>query len=366
MDARVADTGVTKTLMLAVDRGVHGAPAPAAVTPAAVPSSTIGTLTFEGAPTLPDATLLAAVGLDVASPYDPVAVEGARNRLVALYRREGFATAAVTVRPNFDPETRMVDVAFVVAEGPRRVLGEIVVAGNRAIHSDVVIRSLGLEVGAPLRAEDVLRARSRVFNTGLFRRIDIASEPIDEGRARLRVVVEEWPAARLRYGFVVAEERPEDDLNGRELVPGISADLTRRTLFGRAMTIGTAVNWQRRERRGRAFLNAPTFMTLPLESSLIGERSREEFQAATLVTDRASITWEQRARVARKLNLSYSYTFERNHTFDTRSIDPGELAFDITVNIWADMTTLRVIYMQSNWAVCTEHNSCFISRIWRY
>jgi len=163
-------------------------------------------------------------------------------------------------------------------------------------------------------------ARSRTANPAR------SAERVTVRSLRLRVTVEEWPAARLRYGFVVAEERPETNIEGRELVPGLSADLTRRTLFGRPIAVGGAVELQRRERRGRTFLNAPTFLGLPLESSLIAERSREEFQAASLVTNRSRVTWEQRTRVASNLTLSYAYTFERAHTVDTDPTDTGGLA----------------------------------------
>jgi outer membrane protein insertion porin family len=204
----------------------------------------------------------------------------------------------------------------------------------------VIRRALDMSEGDPLRADEVVQARTRVFNTGLFRRIDVASEPSTAAAAdatmtamRLRVTVEEWPAVRLRYGLVVAEERPEDKLEGRELVPGVSADVTRRMLFGRPVGIGTAVSLQRRDQRGRVFVNTPTLFSLPIETSLIGERSREQFQAVSLVTYRDSVAWEQRSRIARNLTLSYAYTFERNHTFDTDPNEGDEFAFDITVNI---------------------------------
>lgn len=150
---------------------------------------------------------------------------------------------------------------------------------------------------------------------------------------RVRVTVEEWPALRLRYGFQVAEERPEGEIEGRELVPGLTADLTRRTLLGRPIAIGTAVALQRREQRGRVFVNAPTLLGWPIESSLIAERSREEFPAVTRLTERNSVSWEQRTRVARNLTLSYSYRFDRDHTFDTAASRDDPFAFDITVNI---------------------------------
>ena len=311
------------------------------VTVDAGPAFWIGRVTFDGAGRMADDALREAAALAEGMAYDPASVTAARDRLVALYRREGFPSATVTARPEIRTDAPEVSVTFAVVEGARQVLSEVVVAGNRAIDADVIVRALGLELEAPLRAEDLLRARTRVFDTGLFRRVDLASEPSspEPGGAvvpiRLRITVEEWPALRLRYGFQVAEERPEASIEGRDLVPGLSADLTRRTLFGRAITAGGVVEWQRRERRGRAFLNTGTLFGLPIGSSLIAERAREEFTAVTLVTDLSSITWEQRARVARNLSLSYAYKFERDHTFDTTPAQPDDPIgpFNITINI---------------------------------
>ena len=97
------------------------------------------------------------------------------------------------------------------------MLGDAVVTGNRAIDADVIVRTLGLEPGEPVTPEDLLQARTRVLDMGLFRRVDVVSEaaPESAGRARrrrrlpirLRITVEEWPALRLRYGFQVAEDQ---------------------------------------------------------------------------------------------------------------------------------------------------------------
>ena len=114
--------------------------------------------------------------------------------------------------------------------------------------------------------------------------------------------------------------------------PGLSADVTRRTLFGRAITVGGAFGAQRRERLGRVFLNAPTMLGLPVESLLALEQSHESVTSASSVSDISSIAWEQRANVASRFQLWSSYSFERNHTFDPTTID-DPLGFDVTVNI---------------------------------
>ena len=324
----------------------------------------LSSVSFTGGERLPVASLRETAGLVEGTPFDAVGPEAARERLIALYRREGFPTPSVTAvvgpttlphragaagtplsgRPGEPEKARpisnsLVDVTFTIDEGPRQILTEVEVTGNRAIDADVIVLALALDVNQPLRAAESLQARSRVFDTGLFRRVDVTVEAVEAGDGdtrpmRLRVTVEEWPALRLRYGLQVAEERPEGQVEGRDLVPGLSADLTRRTLFGRAIAVGGAVELQRRERRGRAFVNAPTLAGWPIESSLVLERSREHFAAVTLVTDRQGIAWEQRTRVARALSLSYSYRFERNHTFETEApLNPDFPVFDITINI---------------------------------
>ena len=320
-----------------------GAMATVPVTVDAGPLFTIDSVTFEGGDSLPADTQRETAAVMEGMPYDPAETDRARERLLARYRREGFASPVVIVKQNVSADTPRVGLTFAIEPGVRQVLSEVVVSGNRSIDPDVVVRALGLTVGAPLRAEESLQARRRVFDTGLFRRVDVSPEVIEpfdvrSGQAgeqpmRMRVTVEEWPALRLRYGFQVAEERPEGEIEGRELVPGVTADLTRRTLFGRAVALGGAMALQRREQMGRVFLNAPTLRGWPIESSLVAEHSREEFAAVTLLTERNSLSWEQRTRVGGNLTLSYAYRFDRDHTFETNPDPNDPLAFDVTINI---------------------------------
>ena len=150
---------------------------------------------------------------------------------------------------------------------------------------------------------------------------------------RIRVAVEAWPALRLRYGFEVAEERPESNPNGRALRPGLTADLTRRTLFGRAVSLTGVLQYERRQNTARALLNAPTLMALPIQSSLVLERVHQATEGTSFVSDRNGVSWEQRVRTRGNFTLSYSYRFDRDHTFDTRPSTGSGLDFDITVNV---------------------------------
>jgi outer membrane protein assembly factor BamA len=107
--------------------------------------------------------------------------------------------------------------------------------------------------------------------------------------------------------------------------------LTRRTLFGRAITVGAAARYENLSRLGRLFMSTPTLFSRQVQTSLTLERSREESRTVTLVTDRTTAAWEQRGRWSR-LTLSYGLRFERNRTFDTQPLDPT-FPFDLTVHI---------------------------------
>jgi len=303
------------------------------------PSVRIGMVAIDGARVLPVYDLENVAGFMTGAPYDPLAVDAARDRLVAFYRQRGFPLAMVTPAATVRPSEPRADIRFTIQEGPRQTIGDVVVSGNSGVDADVITRAMGLTIGGPMYPDDLVRARSQVFDTGLFRRVDVTTEEIERAPGgdislepmRVRVVVEAWPALRLRYGFVVTEERSETSLESRQVVPGLSADVTRRTLFGRAVSVGGAVEYQRRERSTRGFLSASTLMSLPIQSTLAIERASKEF-AAGRTADTSSISLGQQANLVDDLSLSLAYTFERNHTVVAASV-PGFPDFDVSTAI---------------------------------
>jgi outer membrane protein assembly factor BamA len=301
---------------------------------------TLGDVQFKGAESLDVARLRESTALDAGSPYDPAAVEEARTRVTRLLRDDGYADAAVSLTPAADETTHTVSMAFTIVPGPRQILRDVTVEGNRSIDTDVITRALDVTVGEPIGVNSWLPARARLFDTALFQRADVKLEPLSDTPAspgerpmRMVVTVQEWPALRVRYGIGISEEHSQTEINGRDLVPGLSADITRRTLFGRAITIGGAAEYQRLQRLGRVFLTTPTLFGLPVESVMTLERRREDLAGETLLSSRSSVTWEQRVRVTNPLRLSYSFKFERNHVFEKNPIpDPLFPPFDTTVN----------------------------------
>lgn len=305
----------------------------------------LATVAFDGVNGLPEPTVRNAFPLAAGDRFPPGRIERARQQLETRYRRSGFTEATVAVTTEVHRDTAQVDLLVSIDEGPRHVLRDVVIAGATRTHRNLVGRTLKLDVGQPVDLAEWYTARSRLYDTGVFRRVEIEEEPIADGKSsasetseqpvRANVSVEELPSWRARYGVQISDQTaPASEM--RQFALGLSGDVAYRNLFGRAMSAGAATRYDANFRTVRTFLTAPALVGRPITSNFFVSRSRQELGQASarpFVTDKVDLTAEQRFRPRGRLELAYSYKYERNHTFD-RDITPGDpFAFDITVNV---------------------------------
>ena len=206
-----------------------------------------------------------------------------------------------------------------------QILQDVVTTGTSRTREGVVTRALRLPLGEPVNLEQWSLARKRLFDTNVFRSVDIQAVPIGDPvdgdqPVRARVTVEEYPHWRLRYGFQVDRERVEEGVDGRfELSPGAIGEVRNQNLFGRALTAGVATRVERDFQRLNLFGQAPGFFGLPVRSSVFASASTENIRddgVVLAVTDVQGISFEQRWRRQRSLELTYSYRYEFNRTYD--------------------------------------------------
>lgn len=140
------------------------------------------------------------------------------------HRNEGYLDARVGYRLEFDPVKRAdVDLVFVVEEGPRYHIQDIVCEGNRVFAADRLRAAMRLEPGKPIRqdalTEDVKRLRELYGQIGyvdvrLDTRADFVEQP---GLVILRVLVDEGPQSRFGRITIRGNRQTKDEVIRREL-----------------------------------------------------------------------------------------------------------------------------------------------------
>ncbi|MEO7158570.1 MAG: translocation/assembly module TamB domain-containing protein [Vicinamibacterales bacterium] len=288
---------------------------------------------------LPSMEKAAAIATPV--PYVAVGVNDATRRIEEQYRRQGFNTVEVEAEPAVAADDT-VELTFKIVEGTQQVLQDVELAGNDVTHNRVLTQALRFELGKPVDLDEWTLARKRLYDTNVFRLVEIqpvaVGEPVNGVQAvKAAVKVEEYPAWNLRYGFQLEGERQaqlDEFTNTRNA--GVVAEIRNPNLLGRALTGGLFGMYERDRRDVTLFLATSRLFGWRARSSLYGyyqrDRLRDEAGTDVLsITDQQGVSVDQRWRV-RGFQFVYGYRFERNHTFDP---DPGNdpLPFDIVANI---------------------------------
>ena len=164
-------------------------------------------------------------------------------------------------------------------------------------------------------------------------------------QVRARVTVQEWPAWRLRYGFQWNDQQAGEgdqsvrlpgETAGRQQSLGVVADLQSQNLFGHAISTGLFGLLESDLRTARTYVAFPSLFRLPVTTNVYLFAEREEVNAAqqlSFVTDRKGVSAEQRWRRTRTTQVSWSYRFERNHTYDPAASPDDDFALDVKFDI---------------------------------
>lgn len=151
----------------------------------------IAEVRLEGVPLELAGTLQSTRGkLATAAPWDPRALDEGRRALALELADRGYPDARVEAEADLSTpgEAR---IELVVDPGPFVRLGEVLVAGLTSTRESVVRRQIeraGLVPGAPYSLGVVLDAQRRLYQLGIFRRVEVVTVPGQE-RAAVRDIV---------------------------------------------------------------------------------------------------------------------------------------------------------------------------------
>ena len=300
----------------------------------------IAAIEFEGVDPSLRAAVESAARVPELAPYRPADVDEARRRIESIYRQRGYNDVQVSPRVALEPPEKPATAAIVyaIAPGREQVLSEVVVEGHDRTRPGAVTGALGLKAGTPVDLARWAQARKRVFDTNVFRQVDVRPEPLPaEGTGpqpvRARVSVTEWPAWRFRYGLQFNDRTLVEPGGGaaqtreRERDLGVVADIQNRNVFGRAFTFGLYGRVERRLYSTSTYLTFPSLFGRAIQTNFFGSSARQDVatipgEVPDLHRSRRLVSVEQRIRRRRSFELAYGYRVTKE-LLD--AIDPDDL-----------------------------------------
>ncbi|MGH9391539.1 MAG: BamA/OMP85 family outer membrane protein, partial [Vicinamibacteria bacterium] len=189
------------------------------------PRALVGGVELEGAQALDPSEVLEAARVLPADPFAASEIVAARERILTLYRNQGFRDAEVEAKSALEEGGESALVTFVVREGERTRVDRVILAGLRVTRESAVRRLITVKSGEPLSPAAFAETRQNLVGSGLFRSVDIEPLPADPATLASDVLItlSEGPRTTFAYGFGYEE---------RQLARA-EIEVTRRNLLGR-------------------------------------------------------------------------------------------------------------------------------------
>jgi outer membrane protein insertion porin family len=133
--------------------------------------------------------------------YDQSLMDKTLERMTLVISEQGFAFVRVRPRAARDPAAKVINVTYVIDEGPRIYIERINITGNQRTQDYVIRREFRLAEGDAYNPLMVDQAKKRLTNLGFFKSVEIKRRP---GSAPDRVILDvelvEQSTGELSFG----------------------------------------------------------------------------------------------------------------------------------------------------------------------
>lgn len=253
-------------------------------------------------------------------PGNEYSAKKVEDTILAITERvseEGFAFVEVVPRGNRNFETNTIDVVYLVDEGARVFIEDIVILGNDRTRDYVIRREFDVSEGDAYNRVLMQKTRERINALGYFENVDISTQP-GSGPDRVRVVV-----------TVIEQSTGDISLSGGYSSNGGATgqvSLTERNFLGRGQFLRVSLNSGEDETGYNFTFREPYFLGYRVSAGIsLSASESDETEERQYAVDSTSGTLSFGIPLTENLNSSVFYTYKNTDTrANSALLDPGD------------------------------------------
>ncbi|HEX9084521.1 MAG TPA: outer membrane protein assembly factor BamA, partial [Gemmatimonadaceae bacterium] len=187
---------------------------------------------------------------------DPLNPQLERADVVALqttYADRGNAEVQIKPREDVSADKTSARLTYVIAEGPKISVDEVVVRGNTYTSSNVILRQSDIQRGEPFSYTSILEAQRNLYRLGIFQRVDVQAEQAGTSLSDRNVVIGVQEGKNLTVAGSVGLTSPMQSASGHVSLLG-STSVAHRNLFGTGRYLGIELIASQNKTRQEAFI----------------------------------------------------------------------------------------------------------------
>lgn len=265
-------------------------------------------------------------------PYSETGLVSDRDTILNFYFNNGYPDATLELRTEPDEANRRVAVRIEVTEGRRNFVRRVLVSGYKTTRPRLIYDRIPLETGDPLSQSDIIAAQRRLYDLGIFAKVDIALQNPQGKERDKNVLYRLEEASRYSYTFGFGAQLARigggyGTFNAPAGAPGFSPrvnfGVSRANFMGLGHTVSLSTLLSNFQKRVLLNYYAPQFTgndRLNLSLISLFDDSRD---IRTFAAQRLENAVQLGQRLSKSTAMQYRYTFRRVRIDEsTLVIDP--------------------------------------------
>ena len=286
------------------------------------PQYFVNHLEVEGIRSLDQAAILTMLNCTQDQPFSEFNVAVDRDTILAQYFDNGFPNATFEWSSKPAGKPNLVDLRFTVAEGNEESVREVLInqGALKTTRPSLIYRNLHLNPGDPLSPTALTETQRRLYDLGVFSRVDTAIQNPD-GDTSSKYVLYEMEEAR-RYSFAAGLGAQLTRIGGcttcldapagqTGFSPRVSLDFTRSNLWGLAHSISLRTRVSTLERRGLLTYTWPRFRNQDRLNVSFTGLYEDSSDIRTFSYKREEGSAQLSQRFSKATTFFYRYTYRR-------------------------------------------------------
>ncbi len=188
----------------------------------------VGKVDLDGESVIPKDDLLKALKITKETFYNREVIHNDILALADLYSDLGYAYVDILPRINSEPDTKTVNITYVVSKGEKVYFEKILITGNSKTRDKVIRRELPVIEQGPYSRTALKRAERNLVRLDFFEDLSInTSKGSSDDKMVLKVNVKEKPTGAISFGGGYSSEENAF----------VMASISQRNLFGRGQIL---------------------------------------------------------------------------------------------------------------------------------
>jgi outer membrane protein assembly complex protein YaeT len=289
------------------------------------PQSLVSDLRLQGVNRIELDTVRTRLSLGSGQPYSDVNVASDRNAILTLYSLRGFPKASFQYQAIPAKEPNRVILTYTIEEGPQEFVREVLLLGLHRTRRDVVEDRIAVQPGDPLSLATISEGQRRLYNLGIFSRVNAGIQNPDGDASRKYVFYDLEEARRynvnIGFGAEIARfgattTNLSSPAGSKGFSPRLSFDVSRLNFMGTDHTITLRTRLSNLQQRAALSFFDPNLFghdgqTLTLSGLYDNSRDVQTFSSK-----RQEASVEVSRRLSKPSALSVQFAYRRVTTSD--------------------------------------------------